>query len=181
MRVCYKRGLPLLGKTKYQHWFIHKDHSISNKTFWCFSCIIAVVHWNSPTVQIKWGQIGWKAWNGPIQNRSCSLGRPIRIRPCILGRPIRICPWILGGPIWILAPSFTNYFTFKCTPVFTPRFNPNLTTNLLHHDNCNVMFLSSNSELSPLFFVFIHSFLLYSKEASLQFPANGTCRKKPKL
>ena len=35
-------------------------YSISNRTFWCFSCILAMVHRISPTVEIQRGQIGWK-------------------------------------------------------------------------------------------------------------------------
>ena len=58
-------------------------HSIANRTFWCFSCLIAMVHWNSPTVVIQWEQIEWKAFGGSLRNRPCTLGRPMRNRPFI--------------------------------------------------------------------------------------------------
>ena len=78
---------------------VHIAHSISNRTFLCFSCIIAMEHRNSPTVKIKRGPIGWKTRGGPIRNRQCTLGRPILIRPCIFWRPIRIYPCTLERPI----------------------------------------------------------------------------------
>ena len=63
-------------------WHNYIRHSISNRTFWCFTCIIASVDWNSLAVEILWGQIRWKTWGGPILNCPCTLGRPIWIRPC---------------------------------------------------------------------------------------------------
>ena len=69
--------------------------STSNRIFWCFSFIIALVQRNSQTVEIKWGRLDGK----PIRNQPCTLGRPIWIPPCILGWPIRIRPCVLGRPI----------------------------------------------------------------------------------
>ena len=57
-------------------------------------------------------------------------------------------------------------------------FNPNINTNLVHHNEYNVICLSSNSKLSLLYSLcFILSFLF----CSLPFPANGTCRERPTL
>ena len=63
---------------------------------------------------------------------------------------------------------------------FTPIFNHNITTNVLHHNKYNVICLLNNSKLSPLYSLcFIHSFIFCSKVASLKLPANGTGRKRP--
>ena len=78
------------------------------------------------------------------------------------------------------SPNFTHNFISKFTPVFIPSFNLNITSNLLHHDECKVIRLSGISKLSSLYSLcFVHSFLFCSKVVSLQFPANGTCRKSP--
>ena len=75
---------------------------------------------------------------------------------------------------------FPSFFTCKFTSVFTTSFNSNITTNLLHHHEYIVICLSSNSKVRLLYFLcFVHSFLLCTKVASLQFQANGTCRKRP--
>ena len=113
------------------------------------------------------GNLRWR-----IRNRPCTLGRPIRIRPCILGRPIQnFCSQFYF--------QLYSQFHFQVYSCFTPSFNSNITTNLLHHI---VSCLSSNSKLSPLYSLcFINNFLFCSKVASLQFPANGTCRKRPTL
>ena len=113
--------------------------------------ILAMVHRNSPTVEIKWGQIGWKTWGGPIRNHPYTLGRQIQIRPCILGRPILIRQCILGMPIQNFCsqfyPQLYSQFHFQ---VFS-RFNSH--------------FLSQHN----------------SKVACLQFPTNETCRKRRTL
>ena len=59
------------------------EHSISNRKFYCFSCLIAMVHQNSATVELRQEILG-----GPIRNHLWILGRPIRNRLCILGGPI---------------------------------------------------------------------------------------------
>ena len=89
-------------------------HSISNRFFQCFSCIIDRVCQKTPTVQIWWEKIesqyripnlGQTIRNRPcnlgqtIRNRPCNLGQTIRIRPCNSGRPIRTRPCNLGGAI----------------------------------------------------------------------------------
>ena len=43
------------AKVVYSHY-----HSISKRTFWCFYCIIAMVHRNSPTLEIQWGRFDGK-------------------------------------------------------------------------------------------------------------------------
>ena len=57
-----------------------------------------------------------------------------------------------------VALSFTLNFiyniTSKFTSVFTPDLNPNITTILLHHDKCNIIY-------------FVHSFLFCSKVSTL--------------
>ena len=53
------------------------------------------------------------------------------------------------GQYRIFAPSFNfnfiHNFTSQFSSVFTPSFNPNITTNLLHHNEYNVICLSSNN------------------------------------
>ena len=59
---------------------------------------------------------------------------------------------------------------------------PKITTNLLRNNEYNLICLSRNSKLSPLYSLcFIDIFLFFSKVASLQFPANRTSRKRPTL
>ena len=111
------------------NWLEHSDmgmcHSISNRTFWCFF-ILAMVHRNSPTVEIKWGQIGWKTWGGPIQTHPYTLGKQIQIRPCILGRPILIRQCILGMPIQNFRsqfyPQLYSQFHFQVFSRFNSHF-----------------------------------------------------------
>ena len=80
---------------------------------------------------------------------------------------------------FLLQTFFLSLFHFHVYFCFYSQFNPNMTTNLLHHNECNEICLSSNSKLSPLYSLcFIHSFLFCSKVVSLQFPANGPCRKR---
>ena len=157
-----------------------------------------MLHRNSLILEIKWEQIQLKTWGRPIWNCPCTLGRPIGNRPCNLGKPIwrpmRIRLWILRRPIWIppcilkgqygtcapsFTPNFTHKFTSKFTLVFIPSLNPNITTNLLHHHKCNVICLSGNRKLSPLYSpCFLHSSLFPCKVASIQSPAKRTCRKR---
>ena len=67
-------------------------------------------------------------------------------------------------PVFLPTPKFTSKFT--------PSFISNITINLLHHDECNI--ISHNSKLSPLYFLcFVYSFLFCSKVASLQFQAKA--------
>ena len=81
-----------------------------------------------------------------------------------------------------VTPNFIHNFTSMFTSVFTPTFNPNITTILLHHNEYNVSCLSSNRKLNLLYSLcFVYSFLFCSKVTSLEFPANGTCRKRPSL
>ena len=92
----------------------HIDHSISNRFFQCFSCIIDRVCQKTPTAQFWWEQIesqyripnlGQTIRNRPcnlgqtIRNRPCNLGQTVRIRPCNSGRPIRTRPCNLDGAI----------------------------------------------------------------------------------
>ena len=65
--LFYSRSLTLFKQSNSKEcWhnfafcYIHDLHSLSKRTFWCFSCIIAMVHRNSSTVEIKWGQMGWE-------------------------------------------------------------------------------------------------------------------------
>ena len=73
-------------------------------------CIIAMVHQNSPTVEIYWEQIEWITLSGTIRNhmyhlggfvrnQQCLLEWPLQNRTCILGWPIRNRPCILKGTI----------------------------------------------------------------------------------
>ena len=92
-------------------------HSISNRFFQCFSCIMDRVCQKTPTVQIGWEKIESQYripnFGQTIRNRLCNLGQTIRNRPCNLGqtiqtgpcnsgRPIRTRPCNLGGPYGIL-------------------------------------------------------------------------------
>ena len=66
----------------------------------------------------------------------------------------------------------TPNFTSK----FTQSFISNITIKLLHHNECNII----SQVTGPSYFLcFVHIFLFWSKVASLQFQANGTCRKRP--
>ena len=123
----------------------------------------------------------WANTESSMHNRetnrdpSMHLGRPIRICPCILERPIQKFCSHLNSQLY-------SQFHFQVKFCFTASFNPNITTNLLHHNEYNVICLSSNSKLSPLYYLcFVHIFLFCSKVTSLQFPGNGTCRKRPTL
>ena len=113
--------------------------------FGAFFCIIAMVHRNSPTVEIQWGQLGWKTRGGPIQNHPFTLGRPIHNRPCTLGRPIRIRPCIVFL-------SATKQLAYSYQPM-----EPAGKTNTLErmnqavtHPSTNITKLCLTSEISQL-------------------------------
>ena len=50
---------------------IKNNHSISNRKFCCFSCIITMVHKNSPTAELWWGRLRKKLRRG---NTEPSMG-----------------------------------------------------------------------------------------------------------
>ena len=108
-------------------------HSISNRFFQSFFCMIYRVCQKTPTVQIWWEQIesqykipnlGQTIRNHPcnlgqiIRNRPCNLGQTIRNRPCNLGQTIHIRPCNSGRPIWTrlcdLGGAIRNYCFTKC-------------------------------------------------------------------
>ena len=77
-----------------------------------------------------------------------------QIRSFGLGRPIQFCPCILGRPLQNFCSPFIPNFIHNFTSSFTSSFCPNITTNWLHHNEYNVICLSCNCKLSPLYIVF---------------------------
>ena len=74
-----------------------------------------------------------------------------------------------------------NLLTISLASLY-PFLPPVVIPTYLHHNKWNVIRPSSHSNLCPLYSLcFVHSFLFWSKVASLQFPANGPCRKRPTL
>ena len=52
LQVCCPSLRKYILSDSLERWGWMNWHSISNKTFYCFSCIIVMVHRNSPTVEI---------------------------------------------------------------------------------------------------------------------------------
>ena len=82
-----------------------------------------MVHWNSPTVEIKWGQMDGKpevGQYGTVHETNTDPSMHFRKANTEFVRPV-------------LLPTLN--FTSK----FTPSLIPNITIKLLHHDKCNII------------------------------------------